>query len=89
MSIGRSNNPAHESAIFKPSSFASRKAERASRGELAPRPQRLVSVGITETWLEGLGPRRKSQLARVELLVDADNMSKSTSATCLTAPSSR
>ena len=33
--IGKSGAPAHESAIFKPSSFASRRAERASRGELA------------------------------------------------------
>lgn len=76
MTIGKSRAPAHESRVFQPSSFASRKAERASRGELAPRPQRLVSVGITETWLEGLGPRRKGQLARVELLVDIDTRKK-------------
>ena len=76
MTIGTSTAPAHESKCFKPSTFAIRQAERASRGELAPRPQRLVSVGVTETWLEGFGPRRKGQMARVELLVDRDDMSK-------------
>ena len=75
MSIGNSSAPAYESAIFKPSSFASRKAERAERGELAPRPRRLVSLGVTERWLEGFGQDRKGgRLARVELLVDRDDM---------------
>lgn len=76
MSIGASTSPAHQSRVFEPSSFATRKAERAARGELAPRPRRLVSVGIGEQWLEGFGPRRKGQMARVELLVDADDMAK-------------
>ena len=61
---------------FEPSTFASRRAERAARGELEPRPQRLASLGVREQWLDGLGPRRKGQMARVELLVDIDDMSK-------------
>ena len=76
MTLGTSGLPAHESQCFRPSSFASRKAERAARGEDGPRPQRLISVGVTEQWLEGFGPRRKGQMARIELLVDADDMSK-------------
>ena len=78
MSIGRSNIPAHESRAFQPSSFATRKADRHARGEDGPRPQRLVSVGVSEQWLEGFGPCRKGQMARVELLVDADNGKKYT-----------
>ena len=76
MTIGGSNAPAHESEAFKPSSFGSRKAERRARGEDGPRPQRLVSVGVSEQWLEGFGPRRKGQMARVELLVDIDTGKK-------------
>ena len=76
MSIGNSSAPAHESRVFQPSSFANRRAERAARGELARRPQRLISVGVSEQWLEGFGPRRKGHMARVELLVDADDMSR-------------
>ena len=78
MTIGRSNIPAYESRAFQPNSFASRKAERHARGEDGPRPQRLVSVGVSEQWLEGFGPRRKGQMARVELLVDIDNGKKYT-----------
>jgi hypothetical protein len=74
--IGTSNAPAHESEAFKPSSFATRRAARAERGELAPRPRRLVSLGVAERWLEGFGPNRRGQLARVELLVDRDDMSQ-------------
>ena len=76
MSITRSNIPAHEAKAFRPSSFASRKAERRARGEDGPRPQHLISVGVTETWLEGFGPRRKGQMARIELLVDVDHPSR-------------
>ena len=76
MTLGTSNAPAHESEAFKPSSFGSRRAARAERGELAPRPRRLVSLGVTERWLEGFGPNRRGQLARVELLVDLDDMSQ-------------
>ena len=76
MSLTKSNLAAHESECFKPSSFASRKAERAARGELEPRPQRLASLGVTERWLDGFGPRRKGQMARIELLVDVDHPSR-------------
>ena len=78
MSMTGSKSPAHESRVFQPSSFATRKAERRARGEDGPRPQRLISVGISEQWLEGFGPRRKGQMARVELLVDIDNGKKYT-----------
>ena len=77
MSISRNNSPAHESRVFQPSSFASRKAERAARGELAPRPRRLVSLGINERALEGFRPARQGgQVVRVELLADLDDLSQ-------------
>ena len=76
MSLTNGDTPAHLSKIFEPSSFASRRAERAARGELGPRPQRLVSLGVHERWLDGFGPHRKGQMARVELLVDVDHPSR-------------
>ena len=62
MSLTKSDIPARESEAFKPFSFASRKAERAARGELDLRPQRLASFGVTERWLDGFGPHRKGHM---------------------------
>ena len=75
MSIGTSNAPEHESAIFRSSSFGSRKAERAARGELAPRPKRLVSLGVKEMYLEPFGSKAKGQTVKIEYLVDMDSNS--------------
>ena len=72
MSIGASNASARESEAFRPSSFASRLAARAARGELGPRPRRLVSLGVREQVLEGLGRNARRSVVRVEYFCDRD-----------------
>lgn len=73
MSLTRSDKPAHDSECFKPSSFASRKAERAARGELEPRPRRLVSLGVRERWLEGFGTKSRGSMVTIEYFFDRDH----------------
>lgn len=65
--------PARDSRIFQPSTFATRKAESASR----PRPQgrRLVFVGTTEHRQNDIKTGRV-EVVDVELYVDADNMAR-------------
>ncbi len=72
----REHRPASETKAFQPSNFASRYAEREARGETGPRPERLVSLGVTSTWLDGFGPNRKGQLVRFEYLYDLDDTSR-------------
>ena len=73
MSLTRSDLPAHQSRVFQPSSFASRHAERAARGEAGPRPRRLVSLGVKERWLEGFGARAQGQIVKIEYFSDLDH----------------
>ncbi len=65
--------PAHEARVFQPSTFATRYAERAARGETGQQPQRLASLGVVSTWLDGFGSRRKGQMANIEYLYDVDH----------------
>lgn len=66
--------PASESRVFQPSTMASRRAEREARGELEPRPRRLVSLGVQQQWLEAPGRfgNRKGSMVPIEYLYDAD-----------------
>jgi hypothetical protein len=73
MSLTRSSISAREAKVFEPSSFASRKAEWAARGELGPRPRRLVSLGVQERWLEGFGPKKKGQMVKIQYFFDQDH----------------
>ena len=73
MSLTRSGIPAHQSRVFEPSSFASRRAERAQRGELAPHPRQLVSLGVRERWLEGFGARSQGRMVAMEYFFDQDH----------------
>ena len=75
MSLTKSNTPAREALAFRASSFASRRAERAARGELEPRPRQLVSLGIKEQFLEPFGSKGKAkgQTVRIEYLIDRDH----------------
>ena len=72
----REQRPASELKAFRPSTFNTRYAEREARGETGPQAQRLVSLGVTSTWLDGFGPQRKGAMANIEYLVDLDNTSR-------------
>lgn len=62
---------ARDARVFEPSSFASRRAERAARGE-DRRDPRLVSLGRTEYRLMG-STGQPNRIAEVEMLFDADS----------------
>lgn len=63
--------PACEAKAFQTSTFSSRRAERAARGELH-RPRRLVSMGKTEVRLGGAGRDQPNRIVEVEVWFDAD-----------------
>lgn len=75
MSLTKSDIAARDAECFKPSSFASRKAARAARGELEPRPRQLISLGVRAQFLEPFGSKGKAkgQTVRIEYLIDRDH----------------
>jgi len=62
--------PAHEAECFRPSTFASRRADRLAKGEPEVPPRRLVSYGTAERWLEPTGRTGRGRMITMELLVD-------------------
>ena len=67
--------PARDAKFFQPSTFSSRAAERAARGE-KPRGQRLVSLGKTPIRMPtaGRNDANINRIVEVESFFDADHV---------------
>jgi hypothetical protein len=63
--------PSELPKVFQPSTMASRRTERAARGELE-RPRRLISLGWHREVIDGLGTNDKRTARKFEMMFDAD-----------------
>jgi hypothetical protein len=63
--------PAHQAEVFKASTFASRRADAAARGDLTPRPRALVSLGVQSMRMPGPRSIDPDRVVNVEYLYDA------------------
>lgn len=73
MSFSAGARPARDAKVFEPSTFGSRRAA----GDVS-RPQRIVSLGVSPTWLPDLSARRSGhgRMVDVEYLYDIDRSSR-------------